>query len=1109
MRHKLTVTLTLLGILFIRDLYALGLSHIQVNSKLNEPLNARIDVLSVPKATISNLKINLASASAFLRAGLERPYVLTTIQFTVEPISNTSARILLTTQQPLKEPFLNFLIEVVWPSGRMLREYTVLLDPPLYKKKLPTLRAQSIPSYPAVAQSRPVSHNTPKKNIKTSNKKPRNYKSTASRPRTSTGGGSYTVARNDTLWNIAQRTRQQGISIHQHMLNIYRANPHAFIRGDMNLIKAGNVVRIPNWNGRNLNQEILSTQSSTPQRTTKQAAETAPPQRQPEPEPKSVAQKNTNLRLLPPESSDQQEGSVKKSQEETKTNNAELGKLRKQIQKITEENARLDNENQYLKNNVDKTTELVKTMKTQLDELNNMLALQHKQLAELQTQLKRQAQENQKLKKQLVELRTSPDNEKIAPFTPRPTFPAPQVAMKEAESTDDKPQTIGTGSQTKPVMPQTDEAESQAPKQPATDTVDKPEEQPKSPDADDNLMGDKTLPTEEPTVEEPTVIAEETTAIAEEPIARESPPQPPSTKTPPIEEEEEPSLIASANELVEQVPGGWLTISGIGGGTLLLFLIGGFLKRQSTKSGEPPEWKGGTQLTEEELQEELARLDAEAKSSEMGEFDEFTSEQKMGSTSPANLEGGQPTSDDDNRKTDFEDVDPNFDQELHEEVGVYIAYNRFDQAENLLKSAIEQYPNHHEYRLKLLEIHAEAKETDKFEQQAKLLHDAVNGQGPLWDSALELWQKLSPDKELEIQEGGQTAGIATAAGIAGAAAVGAVAAAALTGEDETDDEVVEATGLEEEFDINDMLSEESTSDTLSEESALFDTETGESDEQLLEEGISLDIETGSDDNLSLGLDDNLSLDAGDDTAVGSDDELSLDDGLSLDMESGSDDDLSLDLDDDLTLDTGEETSTDTEKLSLDDDLSLDTETGSDDDLSLDLDDDLALDTGGEETVAASDDELTLDDDLTLDTESGSNEVLLLDDNLTLDDSEPGDTENDELDLAALGLDEELTGELLDLDTQLDTDDPAAETELAASEELDNLLDQLNTDGTAELEETDIDLDSTDEISGQFDLAQMFIDMDDNESARTILEEISETGNEEQKLKAQELLAKIA
>ena len=113
--------------------FALGLGEIEVNSFLNQPLNAEIQVLSARPGEIDDLMVSLASRDAFTRAGLERPRHLSDLRFTVKKNEEgDSAVILVTTRAAVQEPFLNFLVEADWSKGRLLREFTVLLDPPFY-----------------------------------------------------------------------------------------------------------------------------------------------------------------------------------------------------------------------------------------------------------------------------------------------------------------------------------------------------------------------------------------------------------------------------------------------------------------------------------------------------------------------------------------------------------------------------------------------------------------------------------------------------------------------------------------------------------------------------------------------------------------------------------------------------------------------------------------------------------------------------------------------------------------------------------------------------------------------------------------------------------------
>ena len=111
---------------------ALGLGDIELNSNLNEPLDARIELLEPSDLSANEILPTLASRLAFEQAGVERDFFLSNIRFDVQPAANGGLVIQLSTSQAVREPFLNFLVEVNWPGGRLLKEYTLLLDPPLF-----------------------------------------------------------------------------------------------------------------------------------------------------------------------------------------------------------------------------------------------------------------------------------------------------------------------------------------------------------------------------------------------------------------------------------------------------------------------------------------------------------------------------------------------------------------------------------------------------------------------------------------------------------------------------------------------------------------------------------------------------------------------------------------------------------------------------------------------------------------------------------------------------------------------------------------------------------------------------------------------------------------
>ncbi|MBV8062232.1 MAG: hypothetical protein JOY51_01485, partial [Nevskia sp.] len=114
---------------FAAQAYALGLGDINVKSRLNQRFSATIPVLGASAAQLDSFTVRLASAEDFSRAGIERSDYLSSLKFNVED-SPGGARVAVTSDQIAREPFLNFIVEARSPDGKLLREYTVLLDPP-------------------------------------------------------------------------------------------------------------------------------------------------------------------------------------------------------------------------------------------------------------------------------------------------------------------------------------------------------------------------------------------------------------------------------------------------------------------------------------------------------------------------------------------------------------------------------------------------------------------------------------------------------------------------------------------------------------------------------------------------------------------------------------------------------------------------------------------------------------------------------------------------------------------------------------------------------------------------------------------------------------------
>ena len=129
MRTATACLLALLGAMPGATL-ALGLGEIRVESVLNEALVARIDLVAANAEDLADLRVGLADTQAFERVGLERGYGLTQLRFEAIRTGEQNAYIKITTRKRIREPFLNFIVEVTWPKGRILREYTVLVRTP-------------------------------------------------------------------------------------------------------------------------------------------------------------------------------------------------------------------------------------------------------------------------------------------------------------------------------------------------------------------------------------------------------------------------------------------------------------------------------------------------------------------------------------------------------------------------------------------------------------------------------------------------------------------------------------------------------------------------------------------------------------------------------------------------------------------------------------------------------------------------------------------------------------------------------------------------------------------------------------------------------------------
>ena len=243
--------------------HATGLGNLTLNSYLGQPFKAEIDIVSVKKEDIPSLSVKLASRETFQQSNVDYAPFLFTFRISIENRANGQPYVKITSPQRVVEPFLSMLIELNWSSGRLIREYTVLLDPPedALEPALPAVQVE--PVVPSSVKPEPVAAEQPDSIIienvvseeeptvkevapepeKVPEQVPEPEQKTVSAEQTETTYGP--VKSGDTLAKIAQKVAHPRVQLNQMLIALHRANPKAFSDNNMNRLKAGPILRIP------------------------------------------------------------------------------------------------------------------------------------------------------------------------------------------------------------------------------------------------------------------------------------------------------------------------------------------------------------------------------------------------------------------------------------------------------------------------------------------------------------------------------------------------------------------------------------------------------------------------------------------------------------------------------------------------------------------------------------------------------------------------------------------------------------------------------------------------------------------------------------------------
>ena len=238
-QRRLVYGIALLAALYAGAGQALGLGELQLQSALNQPLQAVIELQDSEGLDPTDVVVALADADSFARAGMHRPHFLADLRFT-PALDGQQLVIRVESQRPVREPYLNFLVQLTRSNGSLLREYTLLLDPPLYQPEPVMASSPTLVDVAAqreeVKPVRSASWSSPRAPVAVTDP--------VATPQP--GTGRYQTVSGDSLWAIARATRvNEQVTLQQQMDGIAALNPHAFVNGDPGRLRIGQELILP------------------------------------------------------------------------------------------------------------------------------------------------------------------------------------------------------------------------------------------------------------------------------------------------------------------------------------------------------------------------------------------------------------------------------------------------------------------------------------------------------------------------------------------------------------------------------------------------------------------------------------------------------------------------------------------------------------------------------------------------------------------------------------------------------------------------------------------------------------------------------------------------
>lgn len=705
---------------------ALGLGKLEHDSALNERFEARLPLLSATADELSSLKIGLADEAAFRRANVSYSPVLGQLRFKLVEPQSGNEYIHITSDQPISEPFLNFLVELSWGSGRIYREYTVLLDPPLYDSNRTRTAASDRRTAPSTTEPATKSP-APEKYSHTVNypdQQPVRPASPSARVSAYNGGDYGPVQSGATLWSIASEMRPGGVTTQQMMLALLRTNPDAFIGNNINALKRGAILRMPDaeqLNAINATQALAEVENQHALwEQVSQSVAASPAQRADSvtsaasqlsaenettaasaDESASASESESRLQLVAAEkgNADQQAGDGSGANEDL---SQQLAIVNEQLESVQQQNADLQDrlsENEAL-----------------IEDLKRLIALKDDELASLQDG---SMQDSAAVSEEDGRSASTPLQQDGH------TVNYPNGDPAQFLNVDPGPE--GTA----PLAAESAPAE-------LSHTVNYPNGEPQA---------EAEAPAAETITD--TDAAAEATAAGSETATAELPAESDMSETTGLQG----GIMATLADMAGTVRAFVMNNLMIVGAALLALIallagISFMRRRQAADSDDAVMTSAGfiPFTASSDLEETTFDNDSDSAT----EFNVALDEDE---TPPALSAGVASSGDDADLFVVPEGEGPQavIDQEEEDplaEVNVLMAYEHFDQAETFVRNALKSEPDNVEYHAKLLEVFYAAGNKKKYEEAASDLRDLTGGRGEQWDMAVAMWQEMSPNRAL-------------------------------------------------------------------------------------------------------------------------------------------------------------------------------------------------------------------------------------------------------------------------------------------------------------------------------------------------------------------------